>query len=77
MDKDIDISEIFDDLDDFDSLPMPEMSVRGKRKKNRIFREVFGSKNVPHPEVDNIYERTRSFFARKIKILKYKVKNAK
>ncbi len=77
MDKDIDISEIFYDFDDFDSLPMPEMSVKGKRKKNRIFIEAFGSKNVPDPEVDNIYERTRSFFVRKIKILKYKVKNAK
>lgn len=65
------------DVDYYESLPPPEISVRGRKRINRIFREVFGSSRIPHPEVDNIYERTRSFFARKIKILKYKVKNAK
>lgn len=65
------------DVDYYESLPPPEISVRGRKRMNRIFREVFGSSKIPHPEVDNIYERIRSFFVRKIKVLKYKLKNDK
>ena len=28
---------------------------------NRIFRENAGAKNIPYPEVDNIFERFRGF----------------
>ena len=31
-----------------------------KRKMNRLFREEAGSKKIPHPEADNIFERVRS-----------------
>ena len=62
------------DVDYYESLPPPEISIRGRKRMNRIFREVFGSSKIPHPEVDNIYERTRSFFVRRIDILKHKLK---
>ena len=62
------------DFDYYESLPTPEISVRGRKRINRIFREIFGSSKIPHPEVDNIYERIRSFFVRKIKVLKHKLK---
>ena len=42
------------------SAKMEEFSDRFKIRMNRIFREQAGIKNVPHPEVDNLYERIRS-----------------
>lgn len=39
---------------------MEEFSDRFKIRMNRIFREQAGIKNIPHPEVDNLYERVRS-----------------
>ena len=63
---------IFDDDEDYSLLLKPEISIRGRKKINRIFREFFGSSRIPHPEVDNAYERTRSKFVRKINILKHK-----
>lgn len=60
------------DMDCYESLPPPEISVRGRKRLNRLFRETVGSSNIPHPEVDNVYEKTRSYFVRKIKVLKYK-----
>ena len=39
---------------------MDEFSDRFKRRMNRVFREQAGIKNIPHPEVDNLYERVRS-----------------
>ena len=39
---------------------MEEFSDRFKIRMNRIFREQAGIKNIPHPEVDNLYERLRS-----------------
>ena len=62
------------DFDYYESLPAPEISVKGRKRINRIFREIFGSSKIPHPEVDNFYERIRSFFVRKIKVLKNKLK---
>lgn len=65
------------DLDYYNSLSKPKISVRGRRKINRIFREFFGGSRIPHPEVDNCYERIRSKFVRKINTLKHKPKNYK
>lgn len=39
---------------------MDELSNRYKKKINRLFREQVGSKYIPHPEVDNPYEKIRS-----------------
>ncbi len=39
-------------------------SDRFKRKINRIFREHVGIKNIPHPEVDNFYEKSRGRIVR-------------
>lgn len=39
--------------------PMP-FSKGFKRKMNRLFREEAGIENIPHPEVDNLWERMRS-----------------
>lgn len=42
-----------------------ELSVKLKKRINRIFRERVGAKNrIPHPEVDNAYERLRSGIVR-------------
>lgn len=40
-------------------------SVQFKRKMNRVFREKVGTENIPHPEVDNGWERLRSRIMRK------------
>lgn len=61
------------DFDYYNSLPKHEISVRGKRKINRLFREIIGSSKIPHPEVDNPYERVRSKIVRKINLLKHKL----
>ena len=61
------------DIDYYDSLPKPEISIHGKRKINRLFREIVGSSKIPHPEVDNNYERIRSNIMRKLNLLKYKL----
>ena len=39
---------------------MDEFSDRFKIRMNRVFREQAGIKKIPHPEVDNLYERVRS-----------------
>ena len=39
---------------------MEDFSDRFKIRINRIFREQAGIKKIPHPEVDNFYERVRS-----------------
>lgn len=35
-------------------------SDRFKIRMNQVFREQAGIKKIPHPEVDNLYERIRS-----------------
>ena len=65
------------DFEYYESLPKPELSVRARKRLNRLFREIVGSSKIPHTEVDNIYERIRSFFVRKIKVLVFKLKNHK
>lgn len=46
-----------------------EFSKRFKRRINRKFREYVGFNDIPHPDVDNIFER----FITKV-YLKYKKK---
>ena len=53
--------EIDEDMSDIDFV----LNDRFKRKMNRVFREQFGAKDdIPHPEVDNVYERIRSRIVR-------------
>lgn len=49
---------------------MENLSNRFKRKMNRVFREEVGTKKIPHPEVDNIFERIRSGIVRMKKSVK-------
>ena len=43
---------------------MEELSVWFRRRMNRVFREQGGIKDIPHPEVDTVYERIRSRIVR-------------
>ena len=45
-----------------------ETTNRHKRRMNRILRERVGSSRIPHPEVDNLYERVRSKIVVKLHI---------
>lgn len=49
-----------------------EFSDRFKRNMNRLFREQMGAKKALHPEVDNAYERIRSYIVRKWLLAKRK-----
>ena len=55
-------------------LKMEEFTDDFKIKMNRIFREYAGIKKVPHPEVDNLYERIRSGIIRIFFLIKYRIK---
>ena len=46
------------------------VSHRHKIRMNRVFREVVGSKFIPDPEVDNFYERARSWIVVKLNLRK-------
>ena len=46
------------------------VSHRHKIRMNRVFREVVGSKFIPYPEVDNFYERARSWIVVKLNLRK-------
>ncbi len=59
------------DFEYYESLPPPKLSVKARKRLNRMFREIIGSSNIPHPEVDNCYERIRSYLVRKINVLKH------
>ena len=52
-------------IEEFDNLPKEKvvLSKKFKRKMNRLFREELGIDRIPHPEVDNFYERFRSELA--------------
>ena len=67
------ISEKMDE--DTESLPNEDFeyhpTVTHRRNMNRLFREKVGSKKIPHPEVDTLYERIRSWLVVKLH-LKYK-----
>lgn len=47
-----------------------EVSHRHKIRMNRIFRERVGGSFLPYPEVDNIFEKTRSWLVVKLHLVK-------
>jgi len=53
---------------------MDDFSNQFKIKMNRLFREQAGIKNIPHPEVDNLYERVRSSIIRAYLIIEDRYK---
>lgn len=55
-----------------DATETHEPSKRFKVKMNRLFREQVGGNYIPHPEVDNWFERARSSVIKRIEILKSK-----
>lgn len=56
------MEELYEDNEKInEELAAYTISDRFKRNMNRVFREQVGIKdNIPHPEVDNMYERIRS-----------------
>lgn len=64
---------LFEDEEDYSSLPIPNLSVRARKRLNRLFREVVGSSNIPHPEVDNYYELIRSKIVRFFKVIIFRI----
>lgn len=64
-------SDIFDEELDIDDNTEPvEVSHRHKIRMNRLFRERVGRKFLPYSEVDNVFERTRSWFVVKLNLVK-------
>lgn len=64
-------SDIFDEDFDLDgNTESVEVSHRHKIIMNRLFRERVGGKFLPYPEVDNVFERTRSWFVVKLNLVK-------
>lgn len=64
-------SDIFNEGLDIDDNTEPvEVSHRHKIRMNRLFRERVGGKFLPYPEVDNVFERTRSWFVVKLNLVK-------
>lgn len=53
---------------------MDEFSDRFKTRMNRVFREQAGIKNIPHPEVDNLYKRVRSSIIRAFLLVIHNIK---
>ena len=53
---------------------MEEFSDKFKIRMNRVFREQAGIKNIPHPEVDNLYERVRSGIIRVYLLIIHNIK---
>ena len=53
---------------------MEEFSDTFKKKMNRLFRERIGSVTIPHPEVDNLYEKMRSGIVRRYLLIKHRIK---
>lgn len=56
------------DIDE-DTEPI-EVSHRHKVRMNRLFRERVGSKFLPFPEVDNLFEKVRSWVVKKLHLVK-------
>jgi len=57
-----------------DTTDVHEPSKRFKLKMNRLFRERVGGKFIPHPEVDNWFERARSWVVVRLVALQDKKK---
>ena len=64
-------SDIFDEeLDIDEDTESIEVSHRHKIRMNRIFRERVGGKFLPYPEVDNLFEKVRSWVVIKLHLVK-------
>ena len=64
-------SDIFDEGLDIDDNTEPvEVSHRHKIIMNRLFRERVGGKFLPYPEVDNLFEKARSWVVIKLHLVK-------
>ena len=64
-------SDIFDEGLDIDDNTEPvEVSHRHKIRMNRLFRERVGGKFLPYPEVDNLFEKARSWVVIKLHLVK-------
>lgn len=65
------LSDTADEEFDIDDNTEPiEVSHRHKIRMNRLFRERVGGSFLPYPEVDNIFEKTRSWFVVKLNLVK-------
>lgn len=65
------LSDTADEEFDIDDNTEPiEVNHRHKIRMNRLFRERVGGKFLPYPEVDNVFERTRSWFVVKLNLVK-------
>ena len=64
-------SDIFDEeLDIDENTESIEVSHRHKIRMNRFFRERVGGKFLPYPEVDNLFEKVRSWVVKKLHLVK-------
>ena len=54
--------------EELEDIELPPPGKRYKIQMNRLFRERVGGSFIPYPEVDNLYERLRSYFIIKFKI---------
>lgn len=65
------LSDTADEEFDIDDNTEPiEVSHSHKIRMNRLFRERVGGSFLPYPEVDNIFEKTRSWFVVKLNLVK-------
>ena len=65
------LSDAADEEFDIDDSSEPiEVSHRHKIRMNRLFRERVGGKFLPYPEVDNIFEKVRSWVVKKLHLVK-------
>lgn len=62
-------SEIFEAIEPNDYY---EFSPKLKRRMNRLFRVHVGENTIPHPEVDNLFERLRAKIIKKALSLNFK-----
>ena len=64
-------SDIFDEeLDIDEDTESIEVSHRHKIRMNRFFRERVGGHFLPYPEVDNLFEKVRSWVVKKLHLVK-------
>lgn len=65
------LSDTADEEFDIDDNTEPiEVSHRHKIRMNRLFRERVSGKFLPYPEVDNIFEKARSWVVIKLHLVK-------
>ena len=69
--------EWYEDYEEYDKKEKIYLSVKYRRAINRIFREYSGINKIPHPEVDNLYQRIRSAIIVKFHLKPYDPKASK